>query len=209
MKNQSRLTAISIAALLGLTLTACDDDGSAAEEDDEDAEVSETDNGEEQDGDEEVGDADAAEGGDADGDAGTRDNPLSLGETVSGNDWELTVNDVVLNADDQVAAENEFNDPAPEGASYVLINVEATYTGDESEMPMIGTEVAWVAESGETIQAFDSMAIAPDEFDSATELYDGGTEAGNIAIAVPQDDEGLVRVRLGLFDQEEAFFAPE
>lgn len=200
MKN--KLTALSVAALLGLTLTACGDEGDTSDDVEEETDSAEN-------GEEEVGEADAAEGGDADGDAGTRENPLSLGETVSGNDWELTVNDVTFNADDQVAAENEFNDPAPEGASYVLIHVEASYTGADSEMPMIGTEVAWVTESGETIQAFDSMAIAPEEFDSATELYDGGTEAGNIAIAVPDDDEGLVRVRLGLFDQEEAFFSPE
>lgn len=200
MKN--KLTALSVAALLGLTLTACGDEGDTSDDVEEETDSAEN-------GEEEVGEADAAEGGDTDGDAGTRENPLSLGETVSGNDWELTVNDVTFNADDQVAAENEFNDPAPEGASYVLIHVEASYTGADSEMPMIGTEVAWVTESGETIQAFDSMAIAPEEFDSATELYDGGTEAGNIAIAVPDDDEGLVRVRLGLFDQEEAFFSPE
>lgn len=200
MKN--KLTALSVAALLGLTLTACGDEGDTSDDVEEETDSAEN-------GEEEVGEADAAEGGDADGDAGTRENPLSLGETVSGNDWELTVNDVTFNADDQVAAANEFNDPAPEGASYVLIHVEASYTGADSEMPMIGTEVAWVTESGETIQAFDSMAIAPEEFDSATELYDGGTEAGNIAIAVPDDDEGLVRVRLGLFDQEEAFFSPE
>lgn len=200
MKN--KLTALSVAALLGLTLTACGDEGDTSDDVEEETDSAEN-------GEEEVGEADAAEGGDADGDAGTRENPLSLGETVSGNDWELTVNDVTFNADDQVAAENQFNDPAPEGASYVLIHVEASYTGADSEMPMIGTEVAWVTESGETIQAFDSMAIAPEEFDSATELYDGGTEAGNIAIAVPDDDEGLVRVRLGLFDQEEAFFSPE
>lgn len=200
MKN--KLTALSVAALLGLTLTACGDEGDTSDDVEEETDSAEN-------GEEEVGEADAAEGGDTDGDAGTRENALSLGETVSGNDWELTVNDVTFNADDQVAAENQFNDPAPEGASYVLIHVEASYTGADSEMPMIGTEVAWVTESGETIQAFDSMAIAPEEFDSATELYDGGTEAGNIAIAVPDDDEGLVRVRLGLFDQEEAFFSPE
>ncbi len=105
MKN--KLTALSVAALLGLTLTACGDEGDTSDDVEEETDSAEN-------GEEEVGEADAAEGGDADGDAGTRENPLSLGETVSGNDWELTVNDVTFNADDQVAAENEFNDPAPE-----------------------------------------------------------------------------------------------
>lgn len=150
-----------------------------------------------------------ADGSDASGDAGSRENPLNPGESIVSDEWELTINDVTFDADDAVAAENQFNDPADEGDSYILINVEATYTGDDSGIPATDTEVAWVTESGETVQAFDTLAVAPDEFDSMTELYNGGSEAGNIAIAVPSDYDGLIRARLGLFDVEEAFFSAE
>ncbi|NLS09231.1 hypothetical protein HGQ17_04260 [Nesterenkonia sp. MY13] len=108
-----------------------------------------------------------------------------------------------------MAEANEFNDEAEEGNAYILVNVTATYTGEESEMPSLGTEIAWVTGSGETIQAFDSLAVAPDEFDGLNELYNGGTEEGNIALAVPEDYDGLVRVRLGMFDREEAFVSAE
>lgn len=142
------------------------------------------------------------------GDEGSRENPLPIGETVSNEDWEVTINSVTLNADDQIAAENEFSDPAPEGSSYALINMTATYLGDESEVPLLGTEVAYVSGSGETVSAFDQLVIAPDEFDSATELYNGGTEEGNVALAVPEGDEdGALRVRLGFVDTEDHFFA--
>lgn len=141
------------------------------------------------------------------GDEGSRENPLPIGETVSNEDWELTVNSVTMDADDQIASENEFSDPAPEGSSYALINITATYSGDESEMPMLGTEIAYVTGSGETSNAFDQLAIAPDEFDAAAELYAGGTEEGNVVLAIPDaDEEGALRVRLGFIASEDYFF---
>lgn len=143
------------------------------------------------------------------GDEGSRDNPLPIGEAVSSDEWEVTINNITRNADDEVAAENQFNDPSPEGSSYALVNITATYLGDDSEMPLLSTEVSYVSESGETVNAFDHLAIAPDEFDSMTELYNGGTEQGNVAIAIPDDDEGTIRVRLGIFNSEDYFFEAE
>lgn len=129
--------------------------------------------------------------------AGSRSNPLALGETVSSRDWEVTVNSVTPDAGAQIASENQFNDPAPEGATYALINVSITYSGDDSRTPLFGTDIAYVSGTGETISAFDQIVVAPDELDSMRELYNGGTEQGNVAIAVPDDDDGgVVRVRL-------------
>lgn len=145
---------------------------------------------------------DAPEGSDP----GTRENPLPLGDSFAYGDWEVTVNEVTFNADDQIAAENQFNDPAPEGYSYALINAAITYTGDDSESPALGTDIAYVTATGETISSWDSFAVVPDALDSTTELYNGGTESGNVALAIPEDGEGEIRVRLGFFDTEDAFF---
>lgn len=139
-------------------------------------------------------------------DPGTRDNPLPWGESFAYGDWEVTINEVTFNADEQVAAENQFNDPAPEGYSYALINASTTYTGDDSESPMIGTGIAYVTENGETISSTDSLAVVPDALDNSRELYNGGTETGNVGLAIPSDDAGTIRVRLGFFDTEDAFF---
>ena len=121
----------------------------------------------------------------------------------------MTVDSFAPHSDEQVAAENEFNDPAPEGHSYALIHAEATYNGEESEMVMLGVDIAYVTSSGESISSSDALAIAPDELDLAAELYSGGTESGNVALAVPEDGDGLIRVRLGFLDQDEAFFVSE
>lgn len=204
-----RSAAAGAAALLALTLSACGDEADTnadAESSDEvestDAETDETDSEVPEDT-----EGETEEATEEDSETGTRDNPLALGETAENADWSVTVNSVTLNADEEVMAENEFNDPAPEGSSYALINADVTYNGEESEMLMMGVDISYVSEGGETYNAWDSIAVTPEPLDSAAELYNGGTESGNVAVAVPDDGEGVVRVRLGLFDTEDAFFA--
>lgn len=143
----------------------------------------------------------------ADGDEGTRENPLALGETVTADEWEVTINSVTPNADDEIAAENEFNDPAPEGMSYTLVDMSARYLGNDSDSPMMGVELAYVSGTGETTASYDHSVVTPDAFDDFAELYNGGTESGNVALAVPtDDDEGTLRVRLGFLDSHDFFF---
>lgn len=202
-----RTAAAGSVALLTLLLTGCDDAAETPEEPTSEAAGNSDD--------EAAGVEPAAEAGDEPdqaeerADAGTRDDPLPLGETVASDDWAVTINSVTPHADDLVAAENQFNDPAPEGHSYALVGAEATYQGEESDMVMMGVEIAYVTDSGETINAWDSMAVAPDELDSAAELYNGGSASGNVALAVPEEGDGLIRVRLGFLDQEEAFFTTQ
>lgn len=203
-----RSAAAGSVALLALLLTACDDAAETPEEPNSEAAESSDDGAAEAEPASELED-EAPEAEEPAGEAGSRENPLQLGETVASEDWAVTINSVTFDADDQVAAENQFNDPAPEEHSYALVHSDATYTGEDSDMVMMGVEIAYVADSGETINAWDSMAIAPDELDSAAELYNGGSASGNVALAVPEDGDGLIRVRLGFLDQEEAFFTTQ
>lgn len=208
-----RSAAAAAAAVLALTLSACGDEADtdaessdeveATDADTEDGDAAEDTEAETEETTEDETDASTEE----DSETGTRDNPLSLGKTAENADWSVTVNSVTLNADEEVMAENEFNDPAPEGSSYALINADVTYNGEESEMLMMGVDISYVSEGGETYNAGDSIAVTPEPLDLAAELYNGGTESGNVAVAVPDDGEGVVRVRLGLFDTEDAFFA--
>lgn len=191
--------------LFGAVITAIDDELQEEEAEIEEVEEAQEEQSEAAEAMEEEGDA-PEPGADDDGDEGSRSNPLPLGETVSNGTWDVTINDITLNADDQVAAENEFNETAPEGHSYALVNISATYLGDDSEIPLMDIDVAHVAGGGETSAWHDSVVVTPDEFDMARELYEGGTEEGNIALAVPQDDEGAFRVRLGVLTTEDYFY---
>ena len=211
----------TVVALIGFVLTgafiaAVDEEVQNSEgttNEAEEAEPAIEDDGADTDGaastEEEAGAEQEEDDAEASGDTGSRENPLPIGDTFEAGDWTVTINSFTPNADDEIAAENQFNDPAPEGHSYALINADATYSGDDSEMVMTGVSIDYVTSSGETSGSSDAMAVAPDALQSSAELFEGGTESGNVALVVPEDDDGLIRVRLGMFDREDAFFTAE
>lgn len=132
---------------------------------------------------------------------GTRGNPYALGSTVSSDDWDVTINSVTLDATDAVMAENPYNDEPGDGNAYALVNITATYTGDESGMPALGTTIDYVTADGVTVDAWDSIVLTPDAFDSTTELYTDASVSGNIAFAVPAAtaDQGVLAVQASMF----------
>lgn len=199
-------TAIAAALLLGLT--ACGDTASPAEEDAPAAAGSSTASapaGAKEDT-EDTDEADEPEQ-QAGGTAGTREDPLPLGTPIEGGDWVVTVNEVTPDATDAVMAANQFNDAPAEGTQYLLADVTVEYTGDESEMIMLGTGFAFVTATGETIDTGDAFVVGPDELDTAQELYNGGTAQGNVVLQVPEGADGLLRVTTGMFGGEKAFVA--
>ena len=131
----------------------------------------------------------------------TRENPYPLGTEISGKDWKVVINSVTLNANDAVAAANEFNDPPADGKQYVLINYTATYIGNDpaGDTPAF-VSVDYVTADGVTVDGTDSMAVAPDAIDSLTTLYNGASVTGNVVRAVPVDSaqDGVLAVRPGL-----------
>lgn len=199
-------TAIAAALLLGLT--ACGDTASPAEEDAPAAAGSSTASAlagaEEETEDAEEADEPEQQAG---GTAGTREDPLPLGTPIEGEDWVVTVNEVTPDATDAVMAANQFNDAPAEGTQYLLADVTVEYTGDESEMIMLGTGFAFVTATGETIDAGDAFAVGPEELDTAQELYNGGTAQGNVVLQVPEGADGLLRVTTGMFGGEKTFVA--
>ncbi|WP_240200416.1 DUF2510 domain-containing protein [Cellulosimicrobium cellulans] len=134
-------------------------------------------------------------------DAGSRENPVPLGTVVSGDDFDVTINSVQLDATDAVMAANEFNEAPPEGSTYALVNATITYTGEESGFAMEVT-IDYVTSTGEVLASYDSFAVPPEPELGLDELYNGGTTTGNVVIAVPAGDAGLIRVTPGLFADE-------
>ena len=146
--------------------------------------------------------ASAAPGGAGSSEQGkTRENPYPLGTEISGKDWKVVVNSVTFNANDAVAAANQFNDPPAAGKEYVLINYTATYIGDDSSGESAAfVSVDYVTADGVTVNGTDSMAVAPDAIDSLATLYKGASVTGNIVRAVPSDtaQDGVLAVAPGL-----------
>lgn len=140
--------------------------------------------------------------------AGTRSHPHPLGTTVSNDEWSVTINSVQLDATEAVLAANVINPAPAEGEQYILVNATATYTGAETGMPAVDLSFAYVTADGVTVHSYDTIAVAPDAFDSMAELYTDASITGNIALAVPSDTagEGTIVVTPGIFG-DDVFFA--
>ncbi len=139
-------------------------------------------------------------------DIGTRANPSAIGDVLGTDDWEVVVNSFTRNATEQVMAANMFNDPPPPGSQYALANLTATYVGDDSGRAG-SIDVSFVTDAGNVIRSFDNAAVTPEPLEG--ELYNGASATGNIDLAIPEGEQGLLRVELGTFGGGEVFVAVE
>ena len=146
-----------------------------------------------------VRDVSAGETG-SDGDMGTRENPAAIGQVLSNDNWDVTVNSFNPNASGEVASANPFNDEPDPGFQYAMVNLTYTFKGEGSELVDI-MPVAFVADNGNVSQTFDKFAVAPEPALEG-ELYAGGTATGNVVLQVPEGQPGLLRVGLGMFGDE-------
>ncbi|GAA1768768.1 hypothetical protein GCM10009747_32210 [Agromyces humatus] len=124
---------------------------------------------------------------------GTRENPAAIGTTVvigpaSAPDWQLTVGAPTLDANAIVAAENQFNEPAPEGMQWAMVPVTVTYVGTTTGTPWIDLSVKFVSADGTTHEEYDHSAVIPNDWSEINELYPDASATGNVAIAVPSAD---------------------
>jgi hypothetical protein len=122
---------------------------------------------------------------------GTRDNPAPLGSTISfgalgDTTYELTFGPATLNANEAIAAANQFNDPPAEGFQFALLPVTMTYLGTETGVPWADLTIQFVSAAGTTHTTSDSFAVGPDPslFD-VNEMYNGATATGNVVIMIP------------------------
>jgi hypothetical protein len=138
---------------------------------------------------------------------GTRTNPLSVGDTkniqvraltddyeeVTGS-AELTINNIVRGdeAYNALMNENQFNEPAPEGFEWVLINMTYHLTEMEDEnMPVfVSDNIQIITDDGSSIE--NESAVTPDEF-PWTEIYSGGKAEGNVSKLAPVGEPFLIK----------------
>lgn len=125
-------------------------------------------------------------GGEADG---SRENPYAVGDTISLTDWDITVNSVNPDAAEEVMAENQFNEPPAEGRQFVLVNLDATYTGDDASNFWVDITTKVLGSEGNTFggEMDDSCGTIPGDLFNAGEQFPGSTETGNVCVSVPAE----------------------
>jgi hypothetical protein len=116
---------------------------------------------------------------------GTRENPLPVGSTATvGDDWEVTVTEVILNANDIVAAD-EYNDP-PNG-QYVQVKLAVTFLGAVELEGTPGMDLTATIAGSDSRQYndFDHSVVVDGDLMDAPVLEPGGEFTGTFIIDVP------------------------
>ncbi|MDT0157626.1 hypothetical protein Q9R19_08330 [Microbacterium sp. ARD32] len=153
----------------------------------------------------EAADAEEPAAADADAAQGTRENPYPLSSKISSDDWTVVVNSVNADGNAVVADANPFNDEAPAGSHYEIVNYTVTYTGDDKGLAA-EVQVGLVTSAGNVVNSYDSLVVLKDGF-GLDELYNGASATGSVAFAVPDGDQALIRVTPGMF-ADEVFVTP-
>lgn len=119
----------------------------------------------------------------------TRDAPLPAGAEFGNEDWTVTVAPTTRDAGEAIAAENEFNDPPAEGRQFVMTEVTATYTGDETGTPWVDLSIEFVGSQGNTFGtgSDDYCGVIPNDLSNVGEMHNGASGSGNVCVSVPAD----------------------
>ena len=130
-------------------------------------------------------------------DAGSRENPVPIGTAIDSQEWTVVVNAWNPNGTDIVAAANQFNQPAPAGSTYAIVNYTVTYKGGDTGNALeVGVDL--VTSTGEVIDpGIGDAVVLEDGISYTDELYAGGTATGSRAIAVPDGAQVLIRITPG------------
>ncbi|KJQ54377.1 DUF2510 domain-containing protein [Microbacterium sp. SA39] len=131
---------------------------------------------------------------------GTRENPYPVGSEISNSDWSVVVNSVNPDGNAIVSEANQFNEAAPAGSHYEIVNYTITYKGAESATSAEVT-VDVVTSSGNVVNSYDSLVSLTDEF-GFEELFTGATVTGSQAFLIPDGETIVVRVTPGFFSDE-------
>lgn len=141
----------------------------------------------------------------ADDAEGSRENPFPIGSEISNSDWSVVVNSVNSDGNAVVSEANQFNEAAPAGSHYEIVNYTVTYKGAESSYSAEVT-VDVVTSSGNVVNSYDNFVVLSDDF-GFDELFTDASATGSQAFLVPDGETILIRVTPGYF-ADEVFIQP-
>lgn len=142
--------------------------------------------------------------------AGSRDNPVPLGTIASFEDWDVSIDEVKLNATEEVMSANDFNSE-PENGQYALITFTFTYTGEGEGNAMFAFKAVLVGSDARQYETYECMAVTPNSMSDAPTLEQGGTFTGSECFDVPPDvlDDGahlFIEPTISFSDDARAYY---
>jgi hypothetical protein len=121
-------------------------------------------------------------------------NPVPLDSIGEVGDYEISIIDIMPDAEDYILAYSEFNEPAAEGVQFFLVRVQVTYVGETSgsfwqEMSFEATTGTGAEEDLVYTEWDHSCGDYPESGGYSTnELFPGGTSEFNVCWAVDDVD---------------------
>lgn len=129
------------------------------------------------------------------------DTPVSIKSTVYSNDsdeqaegqFEIKINNIIRGEEafKQLAAENQFNEAAPEGYEWLLFTVTLGVKIDNPDIAHYVAPTFNVFDMNGSPVPQDISVVVPSEFGN-TDVYDGGSVTGNEAVIVPVGQDVLI-----------------
>jgi hypothetical protein len=119
---------------------------------------------------------------DPDSELGSRNNPIALGKPVEVNDWKIQVESVNKDALKVVMASDPYTSKPSSKERYVLLNLKATYLGEESGEPSSDLRFKIVGSKGNTFA--QSCGYSSDSFDNNGETFQGASVKGTLCFTV-------------------------
>ncbi|MDQ3539366.1 MAG: VWA domain-containing protein [Chloroflexota bacterium] len=119
----------------------------------------------------------------------SRNSPLGVGRIGTVGDYEISVISVTPNANEIVAAENQFNEPPLPGNQFFVARIAATYVGGTSGNPAFELDYQTVGASSSSYTTYThSCGVVPSDFSSVTEQFTGGSVEFNLCWEIESTD---------------------
>ena len=123
--------------------------------------------------------------------ANSRTNPIALESIGKVDDYEISVLSVTPNANDAVAASNQFNAPPNDGNQFFLARIAVTYNGAATGKPAFELNFQSVGDLSSSYTIFnDTCGNYGEEPYTVAELFPGGTTEFNVCWQIDSEDAG-------------------
>ena len=131
--------------------------------------------------------------------------PTALGIAADiGEGWKLSVNGAARDITDETLAENQFNEPPPDGFRFFGVDVTYSYDGPGSASAFT---VTTKAVGNENRELTTGCGVTPGEVDRSADIFSGGTVSGTICFVVPAGSPALVVYANAGFSGDSIMFA--
>ncbi|MEN6429397.1 MAG: hypothetical protein ABFC80_00930 [Coriobacteriales bacterium] len=139
-------------------------------------------------------------------DARAHPEALPVGTVGKVGDWEVKIESVNAHADEELAAFNSYNTPPPAGQQFVLITLQAKYTGEDSDSFWADVVYKFYGSKGTVIE--EGGAAPPNPVWSTKEVGPGETSIADLVFQVPSDevDGGSLMLRLAGAPEDSGVF---